>query len=150
MTDDDSTTGGPQSAAASAVGRTRMPLGARRLILVGSLGVLAGVLAGRYYFGGLVLASAGITLLALALSYQAGKSWFSRLSWLVVAAGALWTTATAGYWWLIDAASKASSGPSENASLVFYLGIGALVVMLAAVLTAVILRVTRGRQTTHP
>lgn len=75
MTDDDTTTGGPQAAAAISVGQARMPLGARRLILIGSLGVLAGVLAGRYYFGGLVLASAGITLLALALSYQPGKSW---------------------------------------------------------------------------
>lgn len=146
MTDDDTTPGGSQAAAAISVGQARMPLGARRLILIGSLGVLAGVLAGRYYFGGLVLAAAGITLLALALSYEAGKSWFSRLSWLVVAAGALWTIATAGYWWLIDAAADGSPGPSENASLVFYLGIGALVVMLGAALSAAILRATRGRR----
>lgn len=146
MTDDDTTTGGSQAAATISVGQARMPLGARRLILIGSLGVLAGVLAGRYYFGGLVLAAAGITLLALALSYQPGESWFSRLSWLVVAAGALWTIATAGYWWLIDAAADGSSGPSENASLLFYLGIGAFVVMLGAVLSAAILRATRGRR----
>lgn len=147
MTDEDETTGDPQAAAAIPVGRARMPLGARRLVLIGSLGVLAGVLAGRYYFGGLVLAAAGITLVSMALSYQAGKSWFSRLSWLVAAAGALWTASTAGYWWLIDAAAGAASGPSENASLLFYLGIGALVVMLGAVLSAAILRVTRGRRT---
>lgn len=150
MTDDDSTTDGSQAVEAISGGRARMPLGARRLILTGSLGVLAGVLAGRYYFGGLVLASAGITLLALALSYQTGTSWFSRLSWLVVAAGALWTASTAGYWWLIDAAAGGSSGPPENASLLFYLGIGALVVMLGAVLSAAILRMTRGRRTIRP
>ncbi|WP_346958318.1 hypothetical protein [uncultured Arthrobacter sp.] len=146
MTDDYSTPGGLQAAAAIPVGQARMPLGARRIILIGSLGVLAGILAGRYYFGGLVLASAGITLVALALSYQTGKPWFSRLSWLVVAAGALWTATTAGYWWLIDAAADASSGSSENASLVFYLGIAALVVMLGATLSAAILRATRGRR----
>lgn len=150
MTDDDATTGGSQAAAAIAFDRARMPLGPRRVFLIGSLGVLAGVLAGRYYFGGLVLASAGITLLALALSYQSGTSWFSRLSWLVVAAGAVWTASTAGYWWLIDAAADRSSGPPENASLLFYLGIGALVVMLGGVLSAATLRITRGRRTFRP
>lgn len=143
---DDSTTGGPQSAAANAVDRARMPLGARRLILIGSLGILAGVLAGRYYFGGLILASAGITLLAMALSYQAGKPWFSRLTWLVAAAGTLWTTTTAWYWWLMDAAANEASGPVENASLAINLGAGALLVMLAGMLTAVITRWNRRRQ----
>lgn len=150
MTDDDSTSGGSQAAEPIAVGQAQMPLGARRLVLIGSLAVLAGVLAGRFYFGGLVLASAGTTLLALALSYQPGKSWFSRLSWIVVSAGALWTMATAGYWWLIDAAAVASSGPPENASLLFYFGTGALVVMLAAVLAAAIRRAAGGRRRVRP
>lgn len=150
MTDNETTSGAPRSVAATPVVRARMPLAARRLILIGSLGVLAGVLAGRYYFGGLVLAAAAITLVALGLSYQAGTSWFSRLSWLVVAAGALWTMATAGYWWLINAAADASSGPAENASLLLFLGTGALVVMVSAVLSAAILRINRGRRTTQP
>ncbi|MEO5780886.1 hypothetical protein [Arthrobacter sp. PAMC25284] len=150
MTDDDATTGGSQAAGEISVGRPRMPLGARRLVLIGGLGALAGVLAGRYYFAGLILAAAGITLLALALSYRTGTPWFSRLSWLVLAAGALWTASTAGYWWLIDAAANGAARPPGNTSLLFYLGIGSLVIMLATVLAAVILRGTRALKPSVP
>lgn len=150
MTDLDEEIRGSQAPAAMSVSPARMPLGARRLVLIGSLCVLAGILAGRYFLGGLVLASAGITVLALALSYRVGKAWFSPWSWLVGAGGALWTAATGGYWWLINAAADASSGPPENASLLFYVGIGALVVMIGGVLAAGILRMSRGRRTGRP
>ncbi len=58
----------------------RMPLGPLRLLLVRSLCVLAGVLAGRYFAGGPVLATAGATVLATALSYRVENPWFSPLS----------------------------------------------------------------------
>lgn len=143
MTEDAKAPSASQASTGLSVGRVQMPLGAKRLVLIGSLCTLAGILVGRYNFGGLVLAAAGVSLVSLALSYRAGKTWFSRTSWLVTAAGALWTAATAGYWWLIAAAAEASSGPAENASLLYYLGMGALVVMLGGVLVAAMLRMPR-------
>ncbi|AOT05645.1 hypothetical protein ASPU41_16460 [Arthrobacter sp. U41] len=124
-----------------------MPLGPRRLVLVGSLCVLAGVLAGRYFVGGLVLATAGAAVLATALSYRVEKPWFSGLSWLVSVTGAVWTTVTAGYWWSIGAAADSSSGPPESAAVLYYLGLTALIIMSSGSLAGIIIR-TIGRRRT--
>ncbi|MEO5315389.1 hypothetical protein PV772_14915 [Pseudarthrobacter sp. CC12] len=112
-------------------GSTRMPLPARRLVLIGAACMLVGILAGRFIFGGLVLASAGTGTLAVALSYSAGPRWFSPLSWLVSSAGAIWTAATAGYWWVITAAADASAAAPAIAPALFYIGLGALITMAA-------------------
>lgn len=75
-----------------------VPLGARRLFLIGGLCVPIGLVAGPYLLGAQLLAVAGVVMVAVALSYRSGVRWFSRLSWVVGAAGALWPAGTAAYW----------------------------------------------------
>lgn len=139
--------GSQQPAKETPGGGARMPLGPRRLVLVGSLCVLAGVLAGRYFAGGLVLAAAGAAVLATALSYRVESPWFSPLSWLVSVAGAAWTTVTAGYWWSISAAADSSSGPPESAAVLFYIGFAALIIMSSGSLAGITIRMIRRRRT---
>lgn len=122
-----------------------MPLGARRLMLIGAACLPVGVVAGRFIFGGLVLASGGTALVAVALSYRAGKGWFSPLCWVVGMAGALWTGLTAGYWWVITVAADASAGMPAIAAPLYYAGTAALIVMLAGTLAAAIQRIARAR-----
>ncbi|MGY2747766.1 hypothetical protein [Arthrobacter sp. UYCu723] len=144
MSSDDHEDSLPTPSVRAPVGSTRMPLPARRLVLIGAACVLVGILAGRFIFGGLVLAAAGTGTLAVALSYRAGPRWFSPLSWLVSIAGAIWTAATAGYWWVITAAADATAAVPVIAPSLFYLGVGGLIVMAAALLAATILRAVSG------
>lgn len=125
--------------------RAGMPLSARRLILIGSVCVLAGVLAGRFLFGGLVLASAGIALLATALSYGIGRPWFSPISWFVAIAGLSWTALTAAYGWSIPSTASPSAPPGQT-SLLFYSGAAALALMTGGTLAAGTLRILRRRR----
>lgn len=122
-----------------------MPLPARRLVLIAGACILAGILAGRFLFAGLVLAAAGITVLAVALSYRVGGRWFSPVSWVVCAAGGVWTAAVAGYWLSVSAAADASEEVPAIAPALFYIGVGSLGIMAAGVLTAAVLRTVRRR-----
>ncbi|WP_167510481.1 hypothetical protein [Paenarthrobacter nitroguajacolicus] len=108
----------------------KMPLGARRLVLIGGLCIPVGLVAGPYLFGLQLVAVAGVVAVAIALSYRRGQSWFSRWSWLTTAAGALWVTATVVYWLSIVAAVDGSSSPSSLPTVLFYLGMAALTVMV--------------------
>lgn len=65
----------PRGDAAAAV-EWPMPLGARHLVLIRGVSVIAGLLAVRYVLGGLVLGTAGMATLGVALSYRDGKRWF--------------------------------------------------------------------------
>ncbi|MGY4542642.1 Na+/phosphate symporter [Arthrobacter sp. UYNi723] len=145
MSSDDHEDSLPTPPGGAPAGSTGMPLAARRIVLIGAACVLVGILAGRFVFGGLVLASAGTGTLAVALSYSAGLRWFSPLSWLVSIAGAIWTAATAGYWWVITAAADASAAAPAIAPALFYIGVGAVVTMAAGLLAATILRIVRSR-----
>lgn len=148
MTHQNATLRGSQQPAKDMPGSgARMPLGPRRLLLLGSLCVLAGGLAGRYFAGGLVLATAGAAVLSTALSYRVENAWFSPLSWLVCVAGAVWTTVTSGYWWSISSAADASSGPPESAAVLFYFGVAALIILSSGGLAAVVMRMIRCRRT---
>lgn len=133
MTDQDATPPAPQPAALPA--EDRMPLAARRLVLIAAGCILVGILAGRFLFAGLILAAAGISVLAVALSYRPGDRWFSPLSWLVSISGGLWTAVTASY---------LSSGTPQEAPTIIpaasFASVGPLVVMAGGVLAAVVLR----------
>lgn len=123
-----------------------MPLPARRLVLIAGACILVGILAGRFLFAGLILAAAGMTVLAVALSYGSGSRWFSPMTWVVCVAGGLWTAATAGYWLSVSTAADTWEVIPVPASLLFYAGVGCLVVMVGGVLTAVVLRTLRARK----
>ncbi|UKA68399.1 hypothetical protein LFT44_08460 [Arthrobacter sp. FW306-05-C] len=127
--------------------RPRMPLSARRLMLVAAVGILLGILAGRFLFAGLILAAAGMTAVAVALSYRPGSRWFSPVTWVVCVAGALWTAATAGYWLTVTTAADAGQQVPAIASPLFYGGAGCLVIMAGGVVTAAVLRTLRARKT---
>ncbi|MEO5315408.1 hypothetical protein DC347_18160 [Pseudarthrobacter sp. AG30] len=131
-------------------GGPQMPLGARRLFIIGSLGVLAGIVAGRFYFSGLVLAVAGIALLGVALSYRDKKPWMSPISWVVCVAGGLWTAITAAYGWSISTEADAASSHSEFAGWLFTSGYVMFVVMAIGVASAVVVRIIRRRPKAHP
>ncbi|MFX1821301.1 hypothetical protein PV768_16090 [Pseudarthrobacter sp. CC4] len=117
-----------------------MPLSARRLVLIAAACILVGILAGRFLFEGLILAAAGIAVLAVALSYGPGSRWFSPVTWVVCVAGTLWTAATAGYWMSVSAAADAAQEVPAVASTLFYIGVGGLVIMAGGVVTAAVLR----------
>ncbi|MCM0616592.1 hypothetical protein MOD31_11205 [Paenarthrobacter sp. TYUT067] len=131
------------SAPADAV---KMPLGARRLVLIGGLCIPVGLVAGPYLFGLQLLAVAGVVAVAIALSYRREPVWFSRWSWLAAAAGALWVIATIGYWLSIMAAVDGSSAPSNLPTALFYAGMAALAVMVVATIAGWISRVLTDRR----
>ncbi|MDZ4351703.1 MAG: hypothetical protein U1B81_03645 [Arthrobacter sp.] len=109
-----------------------MPLGARRLVLIGGLCVPVGLVAGPYLLGLQLLAVGGVVAVAVALSYGPGRAWFWRWSWITAAAGALWMAATIAYWGTIVAAADASAPLSGWSPVLFNIGAGGLVLMAAA------------------
>jgi hypothetical protein len=124
----------------------RMPLGARRLLMIGGLCVPVGLVAGPLVLGAQLLAVAGVVMAAAALSYRVDGRWFSRWSWLVTAAGALWLAATAAYWGSIIVAADSSAPAPGLAPALFIAGTACFAVMAATALTAMTLRVVRSRR----
>lgn len=124
----------------------KMPLGARRLVLIGGLCIPVGLVAGPYLFGLQLVAVAGVVAVAIALSYRRGQSWFSRWSWLTTAAGALWVIATVAYWLSIMAAVDGSSSPSSLPTVLFYIGMAALAIMISGTIAGWTSRLLSGRR----
>ena len=127
-----------------------MPLGARRLFMIGGLCVPVGLVAGPYLLGAQLLAVAGVIMFAVSLSYRLGGRWFSRLSWVASAAGAFWLAGTAAYWGVIIAAADSSVPPPGFASVLFAAGVVSFVVMAGAAVTAMVLRMSRSRRSPVP
>jgi hypothetical protein len=123
-----------------------MPLWSRRSVLVSAACILVGILAGRFLFAGLILAAAGVAVLAVALSYGTGRRRLSPVTWVVCVAGAVWTAATAGYWLSLSTAADAGREVPAIASPLFYTGTASLVIMAGGVVTAAVLRTVRGRK----
>ncbi|MCO4254509.1 hypothetical protein [Pseudarthrobacter cellobiosi] len=122
-------------------GRTAgMPLGARRLVLIGGLCIPVGLVAGPYLFGIQLIAVAGVVAISVALSYGIGRAWFTRWPRLTAAAGGAWMAATIGYWLTIMAAADASAPVPEVSSVLFSTGVAAVIMMAAAVLAGTIAR----------
>ncbi|WP_251043113.1 hypothetical protein [Arthrobacter sp. ISL-69] len=122
-----------------------MPLGARRLALIGGLCIPVGLVAGPYLLGLQLVAVAGAVAVAIALSYRLGERWFSPWSWLTAAAGALWIAATLGYWATIVAAAEASAALAAWSTVLFNVGVGAMVLMAAGALAGATARYRSGR-----
>lgn len=125
-----------------------MPLGARRLVMIGGLCVPVGLVAGPYLLGAQLLAVAGVIMVAAAVSYRVQAPWFSRLSWVVVGAGALWLGGTAAYWGAIIAAAASSAEGPTFIPLLFTAGTVSFVIMAGAAVSAVVLRMVRSRRNT--
>ncbi|MFY9633442.1 MAG: hypothetical protein WAL27_01840 [Cellulosimicrobium cellulans] len=119
---------------------TGMPLGARRLVLIGGLSIPVGLVAGPYLFGIQLIAVAGVVAVSVALSHGIGPAWFTRWPRLTAAAGGAWIAATIGYWLTIMAAADASAPAPEMSSVLFYTGVAAFTVMAAAVLAGTLAR----------
>lgn len=117
-----------------------MPLGARRLVLIGGLCIPIGLVAGPFLFGLQIIAVAGIVAVSVALSHGNGKAWFTRWPRLTTAAGGVWIAATIGYWLTIKTAADASAPASEASSVLFYIGVAAFVLMAAGVLAGTVAR----------
>jgi hypothetical protein len=143
MTVNDATPGSAQTATASPETPPGMPLGARRLLIMGGLCIPAGLLGGSYLFGLQLLALAGVTLVAVALSYRVGRIWFSPFSWVTAAAGALWTAFTAAYYLAIIVAADASAPLPGYAPVLFDAGAVCVVVMAVAAGAGLVVRMIR-------
>lgn len=111
--------------------------------MIGGLCIPAGLLGGSYLLGLQILALAGVTLVAIALSYRSDRTWFSLLSWVTAVAGALWMAFTAAYWMAIIAAAEASAPPPAYAAVLFNAGTASVAFMAAAAGTAAVLRMIR-------
>jgi hypothetical protein len=122
-----------------------MPLGARRLLLIGGLCVPVGLVAGPYVLGAQLLAVAGVIMVAVALSYRRDGRWFSRWSWLVTATGVFWLAATAAYWGSIIVAADASTPSPAFAPALFNAGLACFGIMALAALAAMMLRMIDAR-----
>ncbi|QDG61690.1 hypothetical protein [Pseudarthrobacter sp. NIBRBAC000502771] len=120
--------------------RGGMPLAAKRLVLLGGLGIPVGLVAGPYLLGLQLLAVAGVVAIAVALSYRQGSAWFSGWSWVTACAGLAWTGATVAYWLTIIAAADASAPAPPVSSVLFSVGVTACLVMAGAVLAAAVCR----------
>lgn len=127
-------------------GTAGMPLGARRLVLMGGLGVPVGLVAGPYLFGIQLLAVAGVVAICVALSYRRGTVWFSGWSWLTACAGLVWTGFTVAYWLTVITAADASAPVPAVSSVLFYAGFATCVLMAGAVLAAAVSRYRERRR----
>ncbi|WJH26683.1 hypothetical protein [Pseudarthrobacter defluvii] len=123
-----------------------MPLGCRRLLMVGGICVPIGLVAGPFLLPAQLLAVAGIVLLAVALSHGPGERWFWRWSLAVAAAGGLWLAATAAYYITIMVAAEASAPLPVFAQGLFTAGAVSVAVMAVAALTAALLRMLANRR----
>ena len=130
-------------------GTAGMPLGARRLVLIGGLGVPVGLVAGPYLFGIQLLAVAGVVAICVALSYRPGGAWFSGWSWLTICAGLAWTGFTVAYWLTVIAAADASAPVPSVSSVLFYAGVAACMLMVGAVLAAAVSRYRERRRSSN-
>ncbi|PVZ60910.1 hypothetical protein [Arthrobacter sp. H-02-3] len=145
MTAENDTSRAAGPAAIAAGPSARMPLGARRLFMIGGLCVPVGLVAGPYILGGQLLAVAGVVMVAAALSYSGQGPWFSRWSWAATAAGALWLAATAAYWGSVIAAADAAAQAPAFAPALFTGGLVCFGIMAVAAIVAMTLRAVRGR-----
>nr|WP_246223361.1 hypothetical protein [Pseudarthrobacter psychrotolerans] len=117
-----------------------MPLGARRLVLVGGLCIPVGLLAGSYLFGLQLLAVAGVVAISVALSYGTGRTWFALWPRVTAGAGAAWIVATIAYWLTVVSAADVSAPVPEVSSVLLSAGVVAFMVMAAAVLAGTVAR----------
>lgn len=118
-----------------------MPLGGRRLVMVGGLCIPVGLVAGPFLLPAQLLAVAGIVLLAVALSFRPGPRWFSRWSMAIAVAGALWLAATAAYYTTIMVAADASAPLPGSAQVLYNVGAVFFAVMAVPTVTAPVLRI---------
>lgn len=123
-----------------------MPLGARRIMLIGGFCIPVGLIATAYMFGAQLLLVAGIAAVAVALSHQVGPRWFARWSWLTTLAGAAWLAITGAYWLAIISAAEASGPPTSLPTILFAVGVGAFAVMAAGTLGGCTSRYLRNRR----
>ncbi|KQQ80924.1 hypothetical protein [Arthrobacter sp. Leaf137] len=123
-----------------------MPLGCRRLLMIGGICIPGGLVAGPYLLPAQLVAVAGIILLALALSYGPGQRWFWRWSLAVALTGGLWLAATAAYYVTIMTAAEASAPLPAFAQVLFTAGAVCFAVMAVATLTGSALRILAGRR----
>ncbi|MDD1478684.1 hypothetical protein [Arthrobacter sp. H16F315] len=145
MTAEQDTPRATGAAPAAVVPSGRMPLGARRLFMIGGLCVPVGLVAGPYILGGQLLAIAGVVMVAAALSYSGNGPWFSRWSWIATAAGVLWLAATAAYWGSVIAAADAATQAPAFAPALFTAGLVCFGAMAVATVVAMSLRAVRAR-----
>ena len=117
-----------------------MPLGARRLVLIGGACIPIGLVTGPFLFGMQIIAVAGIAAVSVALSHGNGKAWFTPWPRLTTVAGVAWIAATIAYWLTIMAAADAAVPVSEASSVLFSAGVAAFAVMAVAVLAGTVAR----------
>ena len=123
----------------------RMPLGARRLLLIGGLCIPVGLVSGPYLLGAQLLAVAGVVMVAVSCSYGPSAAWFWRWSWATAAAGALWIAFTLAYWASAIMAAESSRPAPGFAPVLFNVGLGCFVVMAGAAAAASIRRILSSR-----
>lgn len=122
----------------------RLPLSARRTILIGVLAVLGGVFASQLLTGAQFLAVAGLVTVLTGLS-TSGTAGQQPLMWLTAAFGAVWVGATIAYWLpILDAVNKALPQPASASSL-FVIGLCAFIAMIISTGFAFIRRVSARR-----
>ncbi|MDE8669992.1 hypothetical protein PY310_15530 [Pseudarthrobacter sp. H3Y2-7] len=146
MTAENTTPEDLQRAAGPTPGPAGMPLGGRRLLMIGGLCIPVGLVAGPYLLPAQLLTVVGIVLLAVALSYRAGKRWFSRWSLAVTVAGALWLAATAAYHATIMIAADAAAPLPGVAQVLFNTGAVFFAAMAVTTITAVVMRMLANRR----
>lgn len=125
-----------------------MPLGLGRLVLIGVLSVLAGLLVGPFVFGVQVIALAGVVLIAVSMSYDLKRSGMAPLMWVAATAGIIWSGATVAYWWVVVSTVETSSPQPAPAwvSTVFIVGVCGFGIMLATAVAASVRRAIQKRR----
>lgn len=122
-----------------------MPLGARRLVLMGGVCIPIGLVSGPFLFGVQIIAVVGIVAVSVALSHGNGETWFARWPRLTTVAGVAWIAVTIAYWLTIMVAADAAVPASEASSVLFSVGVAAFAVMAVAVLAGTVARFKSGK-----
>ncbi|MHA7176960.1 hypothetical protein ACX80D_09910 [Arthrobacter sp. Sr24] len=136
----------PATLSGEDVGGAKMPLGVRRLLLIGGFCIPVGFIATAYFFGAQLLLAAGIAAVAVAFSYQGGHRWFAAWSRFTAFSGAAWLLVTVLYWLAIISAESSGSRTSLP-TILFGVGVGAFVVMAVSVLGGCVSRYLNSRRT---
>lgn len=139
------------SCAGSCDGRRPVTRTYRRIVLLGCLTALAGVVLAQLLFGGIILAVAGLAVTAVALSSNGGAGGRQPLLWACAVAGTAWVIATGLYWWqLAQRIELARNGHPTNLAdgvLLVLQGVGfasvAVIIVIAVVASLLRMRTRR-------
>lgn len=125
---------------------TRTPLRYRRMVFMGVMAILLGGLLGLLVAWGQVITFVGATLVMAAYANNGHEHDRQPYMWWAGSAGIIWSAASVTYWWLwrsrveLLASSEPLAAVYDFQQALFFIGLAAFVLMLAATVSGAVTR----------